>query len=371
MSIKPYLLALTQGAYAHAAPTGEITPGQLRPALGCTRFPPNVTGVRALLAAVAGDGPVDVVLVVDERDDDPELLGVAIAEQLAGVARVRGVALVARSKVLHELAQVQPGITGDANDDIVIAAVNTLTGGEFSADHGAEAWATALLIVGMGMRFASTPMLELLCHRPALYRRTSATGVPVPSIDGTALNPADVRRIVIDAPITSFAEVSESNLTSPATVQHPRSPVSRRVECTSSKRDSKDAELSPLALTLEETARVLNVSVGQARSMLARGLIPFFRTGPGPRAPVRVLRADVDEAARRHFSNQPAPSARCIDGNDPPPADKHLWDVGSDGQLAVIRSRSGTRVAKSKRRPRTQDGQDLDALLAEVGLKLK
>ena len=119
-------------------------------------------------------------------------------------------------------------------------------------------------------------------------------------------------------------------------------------------------ECRQVTLTVAQMAENLQISNGQARALLARGLVPFFRTGPGPRAPIRIPLAGFEDAVRRNFGVGGVPSST--------PSVPETLVRGSGGPRGPRRPRVGMRVASSRRR--TQDGKDLDELLASVGLTL-
>lgn len=55
-------------------------------------------------------------------------------------------------------------------------------------------------------------------------------------------------------------------------------------------------------LTVAEAAALLRVSAGRVRRMITEGHLTSFRTGPGPRAPLRIWRKDLESAARTSFN---------------------------------------------------------------------
>jgi excisionase family DNA binding protein len=59
-------------------------------------------------------------------------------------------------------------------------------------------------------------------------------------------------------------------------------------------------------LTVRETAEVLRQSEWSVRQKIGRGEIPALRVGVGPRAPFRILRADLE---RWLFAPPPRPAA--------------------------------------------------------------
>jgi len=59
-------------------------------------------------------------------------------------------------------------------------------------------------------------------------------------------------------------------------------------------------------LTVRETAQVIRQSEWSVRQKIGRGEIPALRVGVGPRAPFRILRADLE---RWLFAPPPKPAA--------------------------------------------------------------
>jgi excisionase family DNA binding protein len=60
-------------------------------------------------------------------------------------------------------------------------------------------------------------------------------------------------------------------------------------------------------LTVRETAEVLRQSEWSVRQKIGRGEIPAIRVGVGPRAPLRVLRSELE---RFLFTPPPKPPVR-------------------------------------------------------------
>ena len=60
-------------------------------------------------------------------------------------------------------------------------------------------------------------------------------------------------------------------------------------------------------LTVRETAEVIRQSEWSVRQKIGRGELPALRVGVGPRAPFRILRADLE---RWLFAPPPKPPAR-------------------------------------------------------------
>lgn len=270
VSVKPFLLSLTKAAFALGVPPdGTVTTGMLRPVLGARRWPPDVSAVRAQLTAAAdAAGQVDLVLVLEAGDADPELTGAAVAAQLAGVARLRGVAVVERADVVGVLAAVKPEIASDFSDDSVIAAVNTLVSSDFTGVQASEAWATSLLVTGMGKKFSTTTMLELLRQGPP---------APVP------------RRVPEVNPVSDHEEGPPVQAPGPGAADR-RQLVPTPAPVTPTVPTLDDMKPSTM-LTVDDIVRLFSVSRSFAYEL--KGHVPFFNFGG-----LRFRKGDIEDYLR-------------------------------------------------------------------------
>lgn len=55
------------------------------------------------------------------------------------------------------------------------------------------------------------------------------------------------------------------------------------------------------AMSISDVAALLGVTEHHVRRMVTDGRIPYFRLGPGPRAPIRVWRWALEQAAEINF----------------------------------------------------------------------
>lgn len=279
VSIKPQVLSLTKQAFALAAPPdGTILSGPLLPVMGARHWPLDLGPVRAQLAAVGKDSlPIALALVLEDNDPDVDITGTVVAEQLAGVATVRGVAVVSEAEVLELLAASSPeikkinGIINIKTSECmqkIISVINDLVGGEFSGEQAAEAWATALLVTGMGKKFMSTKMLELLRHGPP-------AGTP-----GSTLDASPATTDSVHTPVRSPAPVATESQPRP----RPLAPVTPSAT-------TLDEMKPSTMLTVDDIVRLFSVSRSFAYEL--KGHVPSFNFGG-----LRFRKGDIEDYLR-------------------------------------------------------------------------